>query len=56
MTPDAVLSTLAANGLEACSRTGSVEASDELVIKSGESVVVERNRTELRTILGWDDA
>ncbi|KZX69190.1 phosphoribosylformylglycinamidine synthase [Vibrio sp. HI00D65] len=48
---DAVLSTLAANGLEACSHViGSVEASDELVIKSGESVVIERNRTELRTI------
>lgn len=47
---DAVLSTLAANGLEACSHViGSVEASDELVIKSGESVVIERNRTELRT-------
>ncbi|MCX2759002.1 phosphoribosylformylglycinamidine synthase [Vibrio sp. Sgm 22] len=48
---DTVLSTLAANGLEACSHViGSVEASDELVIKSGESVVIERNRTELRTI------
>ncbi|MGF1711139.1 phosphoribosylformylglycinamidine synthase [Vibrio kagoshimensis] len=52
---DAVLSTLAANGLEACSHViGSVvgegEASDELVIKSGETVVIERNRTELRTI------
>ncbi|OIQ26034.1 MAG: phosphoribosylformylglycinamidine synthase [Vibrio sp. MedPE-SWchi] len=48
---DAVLSTLAENGLEACSHViGSVEASDELVIKSGESVVIERNRTELRTI------
>ncbi|WP_394250688.1 phosphoribosylformylglycinamidine synthase [Vibrio profundi] len=48
---DAVLSTLAANGLEACSHViGTVEASDELVIKSGESVVIERNRTELRTI------
>jgi len=48
---DAVLSTLAANGLEACSHViGRVEASDELVIKSGESVVIERNRTELRTI------
>ncbi|MBG24360.1 MAG: phosphoribosylformylglycinamidine synthase [Idiomarinaceae bacterium] len=48
---DAVLSTLAANGLEACSHViGSVEASDELVIKSGESVVIARNRTELRTI------
>ncbi|OCH27327.1 phosphoribosylformylglycinamidine synthase [Aliivibrio fischeri] len=48
---DAVLSTLAANGLEACSHViGSVETSDELVIRSGESVVIERNRTELRTI------
>lgn len=48
---DAVLSTLAANGLEACSHViGSVEASDELVITSGEAVVLERNRTELRTI------
>ncbi len=48
---DAVLSTLAANGLEACSHViGSVEASDELVITSGDTVVLERNRTELRTI------
>ncbi|ODS10640.1 phosphoribosylformylglycinamidine synthase [Vibrio scophthalmi] len=48
---DAVLSTLAANGLEACSHIiGSVEDSDQLVIKSGESIVIERNRTELRTI------
>ena len=48
---DSVLSTLAANGLEACSHViGSVEASDELVITSGETVVLERNRTELRTI------
>ncbi|MGV2989072.1 phosphoribosylformylglycinamidine synthase [Vibrio sp. E150_011] len=48
---DAVLATLAANGLETCSHViGSVEASDVLVIKSGESVVIERNRTELRTI------
>ncbi|MEF1302064.1 phosphoribosylformylglycinamidine synthase, partial [Vibrio owensii] len=48
---DAVLSTLAANGLEACSHViGSVEASDELVITSDETVVLERNRTELRTI------
>ncbi|MEZ9796950.1 phosphoribosylformylglycinamidine synthase [Vibrio cyclitrophicus] len=48
---DTVLSTLATNGLEACSHViGSVEVSDELVIKSGESVVIERNRTELRTI------
>ncbi|NRF15671.1 phosphoribosylformylglycinamidine synthase [Vibrio coralliilyticus] len=48
---DAVFSTLAANGLEACSHViGSVEASDELVITSGDTVVLERNRTELRTI------
>ncbi|WP_063345443.1 phosphoribosylformylglycinamidine synthase [Vibrio jasicida] len=48
---DAVLSTLSANGLEACSHViGSVEASDELVITSGDTVVLERNRTELRTI------
>jgi phosphoribosylformylglycinamidine synthase len=48
---DSVLSTLAANGLEACSHViGSVEASDELVITSGDTVVLERNRTELRTI------
>ncbi len=48
---DVVLATLAENGLETCSHViGSVEASDELVIKSGESVVIERNRTELRTI------
>ncbi|MFA0412778.1 phosphoribosylformylglycinamidine synthase [Vibrio renipiscarius] len=48
---DVVLSTLAANGLEACSHViGSVVDSDEIVIKSGESVVIERNRTELRTI------
>ncbi|WP_139684113.1 phosphoribosylformylglycinamidine synthase [Vibrio tasmaniensis] len=48
---DAVISTLAANGLEACSHViGSVEASDEVVIKSGADVVIQRNRTELRTI------
>ncbi|NOH98039.1 phosphoribosylformylglycinamidine synthase [Vibrio sp. 99-70-13A1] len=52
---DAVLSTLSANGLEACSHViGSVvgegEASDEVVIKSGADVVIQRNRTELRTI------
>lgn len=48
---EAVKATLAANGLEACSHVvGSVEASDEVVIKSGEQVIVERNRTELRTI------
>ena len=48
---DSVLSTLAANELGECSHViGSVEASDEVVIKSGEQVIVERNRTELRTI------
>ncbi|EGU39885.1 phosphoribosylformylglycinamidine synthase [Vibrio ichthyoenteri ATCC 700023] len=48
---DAVLSTLAVNGLEACSHViGSVVNSDEIVIKSGESIVIARNRTELRTI------
>ncbi|MDN3680056.1 phosphoribosylformylglycinamidine synthase [Vibrio tapetis subsp. quintayensis] len=48
---DEVLSTLAANGLESCSHVvGSVVDSDELVITSGDQVVVERNRTELRTI------
>ncbi|KII76870.1 phosphoribosylformylglycinamidine synthase [Vibrio renipiscarius] len=48
---DVVLSTLAANGLEACSHViGSVVDSDEIVIKSGEFVVIQRNRTELRTI------
>jgi phosphoribosylformylglycinamidine synthase len=48
---DSVLSTLAANELGECSHViGSVKASDEVVIKSGEQVIVERNRTELRTI------
>ncbi|OAN14310.1 phosphoribosylformylglycinamidine synthase [Photobacterium jeanii] len=48
---DAVNAVLAANGLAACSHViGSVEASDELVVTSGEQVVIERNRTELRTI------
>ncbi|OCH20898.1 phosphoribosylformylglycinamidine synthase [Aliivibrio logei] len=48
---DSVLSTLAVNELGECSHViGSVADSDELVIKSGETVVVERNRTELRTI------
>ena len=48
---DSVLSTLAANELGECSHIiGSVADSDELVIKSGEQVIVERNRTELRTI------
>lgn len=48
---DSVLSTLAANELGECSHIiGSVADSDELVIKSGGQVIVERNRTELRTI------
>ncbi|PSW19648.1 phosphoribosylformylglycinamidine synthase [Photobacterium sanctipauli] len=48
---EAVKAVLAANGLEACSHViGSVEASDSLVITSGEAVVLERSRTELRTI------
>ncbi len=48
---DAVLSTLAAYGLEACSHViGTVEDSDNFVITSGESVVLERSRTELRVI------
>lgn len=48
---DAVLSTLAANGLEACSHViGEVEASDKITITSGDAIVLERSRTELRTI------
>ncbi|MFW1141941.1 phosphoribosylformylglycinamidine synthase, partial [Vibrio parahaemolyticus] len=48
---DSVLSTLAANGLESCSHViGSVDASDGFVITSGDSVVLERSRTELRVI------
>ncbi|HHX8294295.1 TPA: phosphoribosylformylglycinamidine synthase [Vibrio diabolicus] len=48
---DSVLSTLAANGLEACSHViGSVEASDDFIITSGDAVVLERSRTELRVI------
>ncbi|EJF4460850.1 phosphoribosylformylglycinamidine synthase, partial [Vibrio parahaemolyticus] len=48
---DSVLSTLAANGLESCSHViGSVEASDDFVITSGDSVVLERSRTDLRVI------
>ncbi|GAL23723.1 phosphoribosylformylglycinamidine synthase synthetase subunit and glutamine amidotransferase subunit [Vibrio variabilis] len=42
---------LAANGLAACSHViGCVEASDDFVITSGDAVVIERSRTELRTI------
>lgn len=48
---DAVKAVLAANGLEACSHViGSVEASDSVVITAGGAVVLERSRTELRTI------
>ncbi|MGF1738325.1 phosphoribosylformylglycinamidine synthase [Photobacterium satsumensis] len=48
---DAVQAVLAANGLEACSHViGSVEASDSVVITSGDAVVLERSRIELRTI------
>ncbi|MDF4331493.1 AIR synthase-related protein, partial [Vibrio parahaemolyticus] len=48
---DSVLSTLAANGLESCSHViGSVEASDDFVITSGDAVVLERSRTELRVL------
>jgi phosphoribosylformylglycinamidine synthase len=46
-----VLATLADNGLAACSHViGAVEASDKLVITSGDTVLVDRSRTELRTI------
>jgi len=48
---ESVLATLADNGLAACSHVvGAVEASDKLVIASGDAVVVDRSRTELRTI------
>ena len=48
---DSVLSTLAAHGLENCTHViGSVEASDKFVITSGDEVVLDRSRTELRTI------
>lgn len=48
---NAVLATLAAHGLEACSHViGEVEASDRLLITRGEEVLIERARTELRTI------
>lgn len=46
-----VLATLAAHGLEVCSHViGEVEASDRLLITRGEEVLIERSRTELRTI------
>ncbi|MBF8998980.1 phosphoribosylformylglycinamidine synthase [Vibrio nitrifigilis] len=48
---DDVLATLAQFGLEACSHViGQVEATDAFVIKSGSDVVIDRSRTELRTI------
>ncbi|EOG7599016.1 TPA: phosphoribosylformylglycinamidine synthase [Vibrio cholerae] len=48
---NAVLATLAAHGLEACAHViGEVEASDCLLITCGEEVLIERSRTELRTI------
>lgn len=48
---NAVLATLAAHGLEACAHViGEVEASDRLLITCGEEVLIERSRTELRTI------
>ncbi|ENM5734358.1 phosphoribosylformylglycinamidine synthase [Vibrio mimicus] len=48
---NSVLATLAAHGLEVCSHViGEVEASDRLLITRGEEVLIERSRTELRTI------
>ncbi|EPB0667679.1 phosphoribosylformylglycinamidine synthase [Vibrio mimicus] len=48
---NSVLATLAAHGLEVCSHViGEVEASDRLLITRGEDVLIERSRTELRTI------
>ncbi|WP_105903079.1 phosphoribosylformylglycinamidine synthase [Vibrio gangliei] len=47
----AVQATLVANGLAQCSHViGSVENSDSIVVTSGNTVVLDRNRTELRTI------
>ncbi|MBM7038113.1 phosphoribosylformylglycinamidine synthase [Vibrio ulleungensis] len=48
---ESVKSVLAAHGLEDCSHViGAVEASDSLVITAGSNTLLERNRTELRTI------
>mgnify|MGYP001213392992 CR=1 FL=1 len=48
---DNVLSTLGSFGLTQCSHViGKVEASDSVTITSGEQIVVQRSRTELRTI------
>ncbi|MCE0493080.1 phosphoribosylformylglycinamidine synthase [Vibrio salinus] len=48
---DAVLAKLAEHGLKACSHViGSVEANDTIAIRLGGETVVNRSRTELRTI------
>ncbi|EPR4995123.1 phosphoribosylformylglycinamidine synthase, partial [Vibrio navarrensis] len=48
---NAVLTTLAAYGLAECSHViGQVEASDHFLITSGDEILLERSRTELRTI------
>ncbi|GAM69201.1 phosphoribosylformylglycinamidine synthase [Vibrio sp. JCM 19236] len=48
---EAVKAVLTANGLEACSHViGSVEASDEFAIFANGNALIERSRTELRTI------
>ncbi|WP_375752925.1 phosphoribosylformylglycinamidine synthase [Vibrio sp. HN007] len=48
---DAVLSTLAHHGLAECSHViGEVEQSDKITLTKEEKVIVERSRTELRTI------
>ncbi|SHO54690.1 phosphoribosylformylglycinamidine synthase [Vibrio quintilis] len=48
---DTVLVALAANGLGDCSHViGQVEASDQLVIRQGETTLLSRSRTELRTV------
>ncbi|WP_261815809.1 phosphoribosylformylglycinamidine synthase [Vibrio gallicus] len=48
---DAVKTVLSANGLQACSHViGSVEASDNFEIFANGNAIIERSRTELRTI------
>ncbi len=48
---DAVQAVLAEYGLASCSHLlGSVSASDAIVVTAGDTLVIERNRTELRTI------
>lgn len=48
---DIVFATLSAHGLATCSHViGEVEATDRLLITRGEQVLMERSRTELRTI------